>query len=54
MFIRTLIYDYTPGTKYIGDIYSFCFFCNYVCLFVCLSVNFFSPKISQQLLGLGF
>ena len=26
-----------------------------VCLFVCLSVNFFfSSKISQQLLGLGF
>ena len=45
---------YTPGTKYIG-VYSFCLFCNYVCLFVCLSVNFFfSSKISQQLLGLGF
>ena len=27
----------------------------FVCLFVCLSVNFFfSSKISQQLLGLGF
>ena len=25
-----------------------------VCLSVCLSVNFFSSKISQQLLGLGF
>ena len=29
-------------------------FCNYVCLFVCLSVNFFPSKISQQLLGLEF
>ena len=29
-----------PGTKYIG-VYSFCLFCNYVCLSVCLSVNFF-------------
>ena len=27
----------------------------FVCLFVCLSVNFFfSSKISQQLLGVGF
>ena len=31
------------------------FVCLSVCLFVCLSVNFFfSSKISQQLLGLGF
>ena len=50
-----IIYIYTPGTKYIG-VYSFCLFCNYVCLFVCLFVCklFFSSKISQQLLGLGF
>ena len=51
--IATLIttaLNYTPSTKYIG-VYSFCLFCNYVCL----SVNFFFPsKISQQLLWLGF
>ena len=39
---------YTPSTKYIGGIYSFCIFYNYVCLFV----NFFLSKISQQLLWL--
>ena len=44
---------YTPGMKYIG-VYSFCLFCDYVCLSVCLFVNFFPSKITQQLLGLGF
>ena len=40
----------------IKGVYSFCLFCNYVCLSVCLSVCklFFPSKISQQLLGLGF
>ena len=40
--------SYTPGTKYIKGVYSFCIFCNYVCLSVCLpvclSVNFFFVK----------
>ena len=26
---------YTLGKKYIGGIYGFCLFCNYVCLSVC-------------------
>ena len=38
--------NYTPGTKYIG-VYSFCLFCNYVCLFVYLQTFFL-------LLVLGF
>ena len=48
---------YIPGTKNIGGYIVFAFsvimfICLSVCLFVCKL--FFSSKISQQLLGLGF
>ena len=46
------IFLYPQYEVYSGYIV-FCLFCNYVCLSVCLFVNFFK-KISQQLLGLGF
>ena len=35
-------------------VYSFCLLCNNVCLYVCVCVNFFMSKISQELLHLGF
>ena len=47
--------NYTPGIRsiYRGFI-TFCLFCLYVCLCVCVFVNFFLSKISRKLLDLGF
>ena len=49
--IKSLYPRYDVYTGYIVFAFSVIMF---VCLSVCLSVNFFPSKISQQLLGLGF
>ena len=38
---------FIPPVRCIQGVYSFCIFCNCVCLSVCLSVNFFLSKISH-------